>query len=158
MAHESRLLPIFRRDGSLLVAGVAIQRREDGRLAEAVDALVHPGQRVRILLGDDVQQSIIDAEAEVSSLLGDEQDPEAPLRRRPFDDVRLQLPLDLGRLGLPRRVPRAARREADRPGAGVEVDALLGGFDDAERLARPHCLVLVQHAADPGVQRRVDVR
>jgi len=55
-------------------------------------------------------------------------------------------------------VPRAARREADGPGDGVEVDAMLGGFDDAKRLARLHCLVLVQHAAGPGVQRRVDVR
>jgi len=35
---------------------------------------------------------------------------------------------------------------------------MLGGFDDAQRLARPHRLVLAQHVSDPRVQFRVGIR
>jgi len=115
------------------------------------------GRPQRGVLGD-VQQSIIDAEAEGAVLLGDEHDRETPFRRCRFDDVRFQLPLDFGRLGLPCGVPRTVRREPDGPGSGVEVDAVLGGFGDAQRLARPHRLVLAQHASNPGVQCRVGIR
>jgi len=44
VAHESRLFPIHERDGNLPAAGTSIECREDGRLAEAIDALVHAGQ------------------------------------------------------------------------------------------------------------------
>jgi len=55
-------------------------------------------------------------------------------------------------------VTRAAGREPDGPGPGFEVDATLNGFDDAQRLARSHRLVLAQHVPDPGVQCRVGIR
>jgi len=158
VAHKSRLFPILGRDRNLPAAGIAIEWRKDGRLAYAIDELVNAGQRVRIHLHHDIQKSVIDAEAEGAILLCDEHDRKAPFRRRRFDDVRLQLPLDLGRLGFPRREARAERREADWPGAVVGVDAVLSRLDDAQRLARPRVLVLAQHAADPVVQRRVGIR
>jgi len=55
-------------------------------------------------------------------------------------------------------VARAARREADGPGFGVEVDAVLDGLDEAQRLARSHVLVLTQHSADTVVQCRVGIQ
>jgi len=55
---------------------------------------------------------MIDAEAEGAIILGDGHDREAPFRRRRFDDVSLQLPLDLGRLGLQCRVARATSSPA----------------------------------------------
>ena len=97
MTHEGRLFPVFGCDGDLPVAGIAIQCREDGRLAEAVNAFLHPGKRVGVLLGHDVQQAILDAEAEGAVLLGNEYDREAPFGRCRLDDVRFQRPLDLGR-------------------------------------------------------------
>ena len=157
VAHESRPFPIIGHDGKMPVAGIAIDFREGGHLAETIDALVHAGQRVSILLCHDIQQSVVDAETEGAILLGNERDRKSPLRRRRFDDVRLQLLPDLVRLVFPRRVARAARRDADGPGASVEVDAALSKLDDGQPLARPHVLDLVQHAANPVVQRRVGI-
>jgi len=149
VADEGRLFAVAVGDEHMPVSGVAVQRRQDLGLAEAVDALVHAWKRVRVALAHGVQESVIDAKPQRTVLLGHQHHEESPFGRRWFDDVGRQLARVLGGFRLAGLGSRAPRRDAHGLRPWGELDVVSRGLDGAQRLARPHGLMPVQHRPDP---------
>jgi len=152
MTRERRLVAIFLGDGYLPVSPQRIEHREDFRMAQAIDAVVHPRERVRVRDRRGVETAEVDAEPHRAVLLGRKQHRTRPLGLRRLDDASLELILDLLADALAFLGSCPVRLLTDRGRARLQLDVMLDGGDRTQ-VTGEHGFVLPQDTHDATAKR-----
>ena len=86
MCHERRLVAVFVGDRHLPIAPISVERGIHRRVTQAVDAIVHARDRIRVQDGNLVELTIIDAKARSAVLFRSDDDRGSPFTLRGLDD------------------------------------------------------------------------
>ncbi len=91
VASKSSLVPVFFPNGYLPKSTITIERREDIRAVQRIDAVIHARQRIRVTKSSAIQLTVVDAESPLPGLFwfGQNDYRSCPLRHRWFNDLLL---------------------------------------------------------------------
>jgi len=102
-------------------------------VSQRVDAILHPKDRVGVLLGHSIETMVVDAKAGRPVFFGDDNDRACPFTGTWSEDHCFQHPIDLVKDHVTGMVARAVRLLPYRLCPGLNPHAVVGGFEEAER-------------------------